>query len=729
MDDLSGDSDESRSDIALEELRYARAQSYFDRSLTIRLLIGLAFALVLFCFLHFRETFVETLELGSDAKKYLVAQIDFVYPDDEATIILKQEAAQEIGTIWRIKEDQITERIQDFQKFITQDERGVQKWEKISQEISFENLALALSLFSDGLVQSRYTDLRTIQRIEKLSSEERPLPMRDFYPFVPTKEAARLPIPFWSSFGQTALSDEQIPPAVTLFILKYFEPFIWDFEIDQGLEYTLRKSNQGKIPQKFTRIRAGERLIDQGEKVTTRHISMIQAMKEKVSQKRNLFDPGALAGSLLMSFLLVGVAVIFIRENHRDLYQSNRKLALLVTVLTLALLFAKVVELVLLKNTINLIDSVRFPLFVPFAAILIASLMNVRIASFATIFLSVVYAMSLAVESIPFLVINILTAMVAIMSVRGISRRKEVFIVCGKAWLASVLVILAFNLYHNTAFSFSLASDMVSAFIFMVLTAILVVGFLPLFESTFQIMTDITLMEFMDPSHELLRRLTIEAPGTYQHSMVVGHLAEAAASSIGANGLFCRVATQYHDVGKLANPQYFTENQLGGVDMHQLLTPLESTQVIISHVSEGVALARRVGLPEQFIDIIKEHHGTTLVYYFYHKQIELMGGDKSKVIASEFRYSGPKPRSKESTIIMISDTLEAASRCLDLFNEESVSNLVETLIAQKMEDGQFDESLLTFEELGIVKQTLVKTLLAASHPRVKYPSHHPGEEG
>jgi membrane-associated HD superfamily phosphohydrolase len=136
-----------------------------------------------------------------------------------------------------------------------------------------------------------------------------------------------------------------------------------------------------------------------------------------------------------------------------------------------------------------------------------------------------------------------------------------------------------------------------------------------------------------------------------------------------------------------------------------------------------------MGLPEPFIDIIKEHHGTTLVYYFYHKQIELMGGDKSKVNERDFRYSGPRPKSKEATIIMIADTVEAASRTLDSFTESSVSELIDSLVAQKCEDGQFDESPLTFEELKIVKRTLVKNLLAASHPRIKYPTHHPGEEG
>lgn len=729
MDDFSSDNGESLSEERTSELRFSRAQSYFDKSVAIRFIIGALFAVFLFFFLHYRETFVETFELGSEAKKYVVSQIDFAFPDEEATIILKQEAAHEIGTIWKIKEEQINQRGADFQKYISQNERGIERWKVLSQESGFEDAALALSLFTDGLTQSRFTDFRSAQRIANLPVDELPISVGNFYPFIPIQKEAKLPVQFWPRFGKTVFSQSGIPQNVEYFLLNFFEPLPWEFEVDQGIEYTLRKIAQSKIPEKFTRVRAGERLIDRGEKVTTRHISMLQAMKENLNRKRNLLDPVTIGGSLLMTLLFIGVAVIYIRENHRDIFQSNRKLALLATILVLAFLFAKIVELILLKNTTHLIDVVRFPLFAPFAAILVASLMNVRIAAFSVIFLSIIYALALAVESIPFLVINLITAIVAVMTTRGIRRRKEVFIVCGKAWLASLLVILAFNLYGNTAFSLSFIGDLTSTFLFMALTAILVVGLLPILESTFQIMTDITLMEFMDPSNELLRRLTIEAPGTYQHSMVVGHLAEAAANAIGANGLFCRVATQYHDIGKLTNPQYFTENQLGGVDMHQLLTPIESTQVIIAHVSEGVVLARKVSLPEQFIDIIKEHHGTTLVYYFYHKQIELKGGEKGQVNEKEFRYSGPKPRTKESTIIMIADTLEAASRCLDLFNESTITHLVETLIAQKMEDGQFDDSLLTFEELGIVKRTLVKTLLAASHPRIKYPPHHPGEEG
>jgi putative nucleotidyltransferase with HDIG domain len=228
-------------------------------------------------------------------------------------------------------------------------------------------------------------------------------------------------------------------------------------------------------------------------------------------------------------------------------------------------------------------------------------------------------------------------------------------------------------------------------------------------------------MEFMDPSSELLRRFAVEVPGTYQHSLVLGNLAEVAAQAIGCNGLFCRAATLYHDIGKMGNPQFYTENQQGSVNIHQLLTPLESAQVIISHVADGVAIARKYRLPESFIDIIREHHGTTLVYYFYRKELELKGGRVEEVNEAQFRYPGPKPRSKESAIIMICDSIEAASRSMEEINEQTVTEMIERLVGEKGEDGQFDEAQLTFEELGQIKKALIKTLVLTYHVRVKYP--------
>jgi putative nucleotidyltransferase with HDIG domain len=308
----------------------------------------------------------------------------------------------------------------------------------------------------------------------------------------------------------------------------------------------------------------------------------------------------------------------------------------------------------------------------------------------------------------------------------ALRQRKQIFILCGKAWLAGIIVIIAINLQHNLLWNVHVAVDIAGSAVFLLLTAILGVGLLPLLESSFGVLTDATLMEYMDPDNELIRRLTIEAPGTYQHSVIVGNLAEVAAHAIGGNGLFCRVAALYHDIGKVVTPHYFIENQANGVDMHQLLTPKESAQVILAHVSEGVSLARKGNIPEQIIDVIKEHHGTTLTWYFYHKELEQQGGDKCNVDEEEFRYVGPKPRSKEAGIIMIADCLEAAARSLDEVNEQVLRTLAHNIIKSKADDGQFDDCQLTLEELAKVKEVLVHALLkilqASSHARIKYPS-------
>lgn len=405
---------------------------------------------------------------------------------------------------------------------------------------------------------------------------------------------------------------------------------------------------------------------------------------------------------------------------------SNRRLFILLTVIAITLLVAKFSEFFLLSSKSNLIEFVHYPLFAPLAALLLGNLLTTGVATFVSVFLAVIMSMSLAFDKESFLYANLIAAMVIILVNYAWRQRKQIFILCAKAWLASVVVIIALSMHNNSIWTINAAADIAGTGVFMLLTAVLGIGILPLLESSFGVLTDATLMEYMDPDNELIRRLTIEAPGTYQHSVIVGSLAEAAAQAINANGLFCRVAALYHDVGKVVTPQYFIENQVNGVDMHKLLTPYESAQVILAHVSEGVSLARKGNIPEQIIDVIKEHHGTTLTWYFYHKQVEQKGGDKSGINEQDFRYSGPRPRSKESGIIMIADSIEAAARSLDEIDEQVLSALAHRLIKSKTEDGQFDECFLTLEELAVVKQvivnTLLKILIASNHTRVKYPN-------
>ncbi len=697
------------------ELKFSREQGFFDKSLTIRILIGCLFSLALFCVLHFREVRVQVLELNTISPDYIVAETDVDFLDEEKTLILQQELFRDIGKIYEISEKSIRQRRIELENYLIYN----QDWRKAAKNNPFEVMFKGLDAIETVLTQIRFTDPRTLQKMKSMN-----IAVSKYLVYTPEEvnQAVILPEKIWAYIKKSAFPAKDGESEGVNFIIGFLKEKKWTIEEDLLALKKLNRKIKAQVSDQYSHITAGSRIIDKGEKVTARHIAIMQAIKHKLTTERNLFHPLTLLGSLGLTLILTGIAISYFRINHPKVLFSNRKLFLLVTIVVLTFAISKAAEFLLLNSQYDLIDVVRYPLLVPLASILLCSLMNPSIATFVSSFLVIVLTLALSFDRQGFMILNFAAAMVAIFSTRSLRRRKEVFVVCGKAWICSVGIILAMTFYQNKLLGITGFADILSAGISMLLTAILVVGLLPLLESVFKIMTDVTLMEYMDPNNDLLRRLTIEAPGTYQHSVVVGNLTEAAASAIGANGLFCRVATLYHDIGKMATPEYFTENQVDQVNMHQLLTPKESAQVIMAHVSEGVSLARKAGLPEQFIDIIKEHHGTTLVYYFYRKQLELMDGDKSLVDENDFRYAGPKPRSKESAIIMIADSVEAASRSLDVVTEETLMALAGRLIQDKAEDGQFDECLLTFEELAIVKSVLVKTLVAFAHARVKYPS-------
>ncbi len=677
-----------------------------------RLFIALIMMLSLAIFLHFREVRIEMLEPGMVAKNYVVAQVDFEFLDADATLVLKQEALKDIGTIFEVDEKEIKERRQNFDNYLIYHK----EWRDIAPDSTFDEMSKIADLIEDGLYGARFTDLRTLKKMQELHLE-----VEDFFVIEATKAtAALLPQTFWKSLSQ-GLEKESFPKKSINFAVRFFEKFQWDLEHDLNFQKKLKEIVEKSVPEKLRKIRSGSRIIDQGEKVTSKQIAMLQAMKSAMAENRKLLQPLTIIGSLLFSLFVVLLGGYYFKYNHKEILKSVSKLSLYVTIVVLTLLFSKISEFILLKNTSTLLEVVRYPLFVPFTSILLTVLLGSDVALFTACFLSVLLGISLAVDTNRFLIVNLILGVFAIIFARGLRKRKEVFGVCAKVWLCSLPVILSYNFIKNNFWNLALFGDVSSTFCFMILTSILVIGLLPILESLFHIMTDITLMEFMDPNNELLRRLSVEAPGTYQHSLVVGTLSEAAAQSIGANGLFCRVSSQYHDIGKLFNPHYFTENQLGGFNIHQLLTPSESSQVIIAHVIEGESLAKKYKLPQTFIDIIREHHGTTLVYYFYCKQVELMGGDVKAVDEKLFRYPGPRPRSKESAIIMIADSVEAASRSLEEVNEETLTDMVDRIVADKNEEGQFNECQLTFEELGMVKKAMVKSLSVTRHLRVKYP--------
>lgn len=679
-----------------------------------RLVVGFVCALCLALFLHFREVRLEILQLNGIAPRYTVAQVDFEFPDYEATIILKQEAAKDIGPVFQIDDRQIRDVRYELENSLIRD----QNWRKSAPFSTFEEMYKAADEIETLLIEARFTDARTLQKIRELNIVD-----ASYMEYAPEQLDSPdwLPKFFWDHITEVLVLEHIFRDETIRYVISAFEQKKWILSQDLALERSLRSQVSHTVAEKMTTIRAGARIIDQGELVTSRHLTMMQAMKQAISESRKIWDPLTIIASSILSLIFVVISALYFRISQPAFIRSLQQISLFVCIVLLTLLFAKLTEYGLLKSTSSVIEAIRYPIVAPFATILICILLSPRTALFAATFLSIILSVSLAVDHSRFLILNLVTSIVVIIATRNLRKRKEVFKVCMTSWLSAIPVLYAYTLSEGRLGSYSFFTDTASAFVFLFATSVIVVGLLPVLEFIFGVLTDMTLMEYMDPNNELLRRLAVEIPGTYQHCLVLGNLAESSAQAIGANGLFCRVATLYHDIGKMNNPQFYTENQQNAVNIHQLLTPLESAQVIISHVADGVTIAKQYRLPQPFIDIIQEHHGTTLAYYFYRKQLDLKGGHAEEVNEMQFRYPGPKPRSKESAIVMICDSIEAASRSMEEFSELAVTEMVDRLVAEKAEDGQFNDCELTFEELGKVKRTLVKSLLLSHHIRVKYP--------
>ncbi|KPK33030.1 MAG: hypothetical protein AMS24_02480 [Chlamydiae bacterium SM23_39] len=669
--------------------------------------IGIIFFIALFLFFYFKEVEVETLELNTISDKYIVTKIDFEFPDEEGMIISKQDLLKNIGEIYKIDEEILRQVHYDFLNEIS-------STEKLRDDL--ENIYKTADVLKGILRRLRFVDENTKNIMEKYK-----IPNNNYLVFFDdSKDYPYLPKGYFKKdIFKKKLKEElfQVNEDIFNLIIGYFNSKSFLLSKDVKESKIIQEDISKTIPQKYTHIAKGTKIIGYGEKVTDKHVKMVSIMKEVIEKKK--FSPFFIFGNILLSFIFVCLSYFYLKREHKDILKSLQKLSLLVCIFILTLAFAKIVEFLILQNSVNFL-SVRYPIIVPFASILLLMLFNSRIALYGTSFLTIILTVFLAVDHNHFLLLNIGASIAIIVTTKSLRKRKEVFEVCFISLIWAISIILVFNLFDFYSFSYFL-KDVLKSSIFMIIIAILVVGILPLLESLFNVMTDITLMEYMDPNNELLKKLTLEMPGTYQHSLVLGNLAEVTAQAIGANGLLCRVATLYHDIGKLNNANFFTENQQQGVNIHQLLTPIESAQVIISHVKDGVILAKKYKLPQSFIDIIEQHHGTTLVYYFYAKELELHGGDKSKVDINKFRYPGPKPQSKEAAIIMIADGIEAISRLEKGFTKQSLMKKIEEVIKDKIDDNQFDECDLTFKELKEIKDVLLHTLIATRHVRIEYP--------
>ena len=305
----------------------------------------------------------------------------------------------------------------------------------------------------------------------------------------------------------------------------------------------------------------------------------------------------------------------------------------------------------------------------------------------------------------------------AILLVGNIRNRRKLIYVGILVGAVAILTTIGVNTLAAQPFS-AIWPEALRQGLFSVFAGLLMLGLLPFIESLFGVQTELSLLELGDVAHPLLQELVRRAPGTYNHSINVASIAEAAAESIGAKGLLVRVGAYFHDIGKMLKPGYFVENQGHDANRHESLVPAMSTLIIIAHIKDGADLARQHRLPKTIIDFIEQHHGTTLVEYFFHRASQTNGGE---VDESDFRYPGPKPQTKEAAVLMLADAVEGASRALVEPTPARIESLVHDIAMNRLLDGQFDACGLTLQELATIEDSLVKSLTAVYHGRVKYP--------
>nr|MBA2431776.1 HDIG domain-containing protein [Chthoniobacterales bacterium] len=411
------------------------------------------------------------------------------------------------------------------------------------------------------------------------------------------------------------------------------------------------------------------------------------------------------------------------------------------------------VQLAATKVVLLLAASENFPFFGPesaallapyaFAPLVLSVLLGRNHGLYAAIFASLWTRILFGAFDAPLLACALISGFVAVYLTLQVRRRSRMVRAGFGVGVALWLLSLAFGLIGPIDLFTPAANDwqmlgIQSAFAIFngILTATIVGGILPMIEHLFRITTDISWLELSDLNHPLLKRMTIEAPGTYHHSLVVANLAESAAEAIGANRTLCRVCSYFHDVGKLVKPDYFTENMNFERNPHDDLAPTMSALIIIAHVKEGVDLALKHGLNRRITDIIQEHHGTSLVYYFYKRALQQQedaraGGkimnmredDVPEVSEESFRYAGPRPQTKESAIISLADMVESASRSLEKPTPPKIEQLVTDLIEQRIADRQLDECDLTLAELRTIAERFRFTLMTMMHTRIAYPKH------
>jgi putative nucleotidyltransferase with HDIG domain len=455
-------------------------------------------------------------------------------------------------------------------------------------------------------------------------------------------------------------------------------------------------------------VMKNENILRRGRLLTQDQLVRMEELSKRITKKKAAV--GIISTSIVLLLFMIIFALYF-KNFERKIYFSLKHMI----IINAALL----VNVVLNKGLLTFLQADFYLLPTSFAPILVAILIKPRIGICVGIGMSI-FSGIMTQYSPHIIIIALCSSLLAVYAVIDLRKRAHFFFVGFVVAIIHAVLIFAFAIMQDFSFIDALYSSRLGLLNGIFITVLLFPG-LVIFENLFDITTNISLLELSDLNHPLLKRLIIEAPGTYHHSLVVSNLAESAAESIGANSLLARVGSYFHDIGKIEKAEYFTENQTSKErNFHDKLTPRMSYFIITNHVKDGIELSRKYKLKQLIVDFIQQHHGTSIVYYFYRKALDAQNQDE-ELSPSDYRYSGPKPQSKEIAITLLADSIEAASRTVAEPTPASLRGLVDKVVNDKFLDSQLDECELTLLDLHKIKESFVRNLMAIFHTRVEYP--------
>lgn len=589
--------------------------------------------------------------------------------------------------------------------------------ESFSENISNSITLILTKLFETGVVTNKEILLREIGkgivlRTVGTGAERIVHSLKQFYGHDQAKTMARI-------IGQPFLKNVNyvLRNLIVDFSQRLIQPNI---TLNRNETEIRERRASEEIKPILYKIKAGEMLLREGERVTKTQLLKLKALQAGTKWKKAMASTMG-AATLILSFLVI--TYILLVNHHQIKLDHQKNLLFIATILIVFLFIAKVSasfseslpENALLSLTPS---SIYFGIPLASGAMTICLFLGVEVAVLFAMVIAISTAMMFQ-NRFEFFVYFLLSSLMAAYWIQN-CRERKVFIKAGvKLGLLNIVVVIALDVYMSNLTGVKLLWDGAFAFQAGIVAGMITAGIAPLIEIAFDYKTDITLLELANLNQPLLRRLMLEVPGTYHHSVLVGSMVEAAASEIGANPLLAKTSGYYHDIGKLKNPLYFIENQSNGKNRHDKLAPSMSSLILISHIKNGVEIAKQNKLGQAIIDAIRQHHGTSLISFFYEKAKQLKGEDAVEI--DNFRYPGPKPLTREAGIVMLADVAEAASRTLQNPTPSRIQGLVQNLIDKIFSDGQLDNCELTLKDLHNIAKSFNKILNGIYHHRIDYP--------